>query len=81
MLGQIWAPKKFFVVLSLLDVRRCRKLHYMQFQGKSMIQTQHGEKPHFDSNLLRKFFLGLKNLASSVTRYHGQLSSCTISKI
>ena len=27
------------------------------------------------------FFFFLKNLAPSVTRYHGQLSSCTIEKI
>ena len=59
--------------------------HCIQFQGKLMIQTQeNGEKPHFgpDLGLLgpksgREFFF-LKNLASSVTRYHGQLSSCTI---
>ena len=31
-----------------------------------------------DVHLAAKFFL--KNLASSVNRYHGQLSSCTISK-
>ena len=61
--------------------------HCMQFQGKLMIQTQeNGEKAHFGSDLgpldlnsgrENSFF---KNLASSVTRYHGQLSSCTISE-
>ena len=51
-----------------------------------MIQNQqNGKKPHFrhdlgplDPNSNRDFF-SPKNLASSVTRYHGQLSSCTIS--
>ena len=37
----------------------------MQFQGKLIVQTQ-------------EFFF--KNLVSSVTRYHDQLSSCTISE-
>ena len=61
--------------------------HCMQFQGKLMIQTQeNGKKPNFGPNLSplnrnssRQFFFR-KNLASSVTRYHGQLSSCTISQ-
>ena len=51
-----------------------------------MIQTQeNGEKPHFgpdlgllDPNSGRQFFF--KILASSVTRYYRQLSSCTISE-
>ena len=49
-----------------------------------MTQTQeNGEKPHCGPDLglmvstsSHDFFF--KNLASSVTRYHGQLSSCTI---
>ena len=58
----------------------------MQLQGKLIIQTQENdEKPHFGPELdplgrnlgLKSFF---KNLPSSVTRYHGQLSSCTISE-
>ena len=57
----------------------------MQLQGKLMIQTQeNGKKPHFwphlgslSQNSGCHFFL---NLALSVTRYHGQLSSCTISE-
>ena len=52
-----------------------------------MIQTQqNGEKPLFrpDLHLLgpnssHKFFF-FKSLVLSVTRYHGQLSSCTISE-
>ena len=51
-----------------------------------MIQThENGEIPHFGpdrgplgSNSGRQIFF--KNLASSVTRYHGQLSSCTVSE-
>ena len=59
--------------------------HRMQFQGKRVIQTQeNGEKPHFgldlgslDPNLGRQIFF--TNLTSPVIRYHGQLSSCTMS--
>ena len=51
--------------------------HYVQFQGKLMIQIQeNNEKPHFgpdlglmDPNLGRNFFF--KNLTVSVTRYYG----------
>ena len=55
----------------------------MQFQEKLMIQTQeNGEKPQFRPDLgpfrPPKFFF--KILALSVTRYHGQLLSCTISE-
>ena len=46
--------------------------HCMQFQGKLMINFWPDLGP------LGPNFL--KNLASLVTRYHGQLSSCTISK-
>ena len=61
---------------------------YMQFQGKRMIQTQdNSEKPHFGTDLgwlggsqKSFFFFFFKNLASSVARYHGQLSSSTISE-
>ena len=61
--------------------------HCMQFQGKHMIQTkENGKKPHFRPNsgslgpnsACQIFFF--KNLALSVTRYYGQLSSCTISE-
>ena len=60
----------------------------MHVQGKLLIQTQeNGKKPHVGSDLGLlgpnsgcKHFFFFKNLASSVTRYHGQLSSCTISK-
>ena len=58
--------------------------HFMQFQGKLMNQTfENGKKPSFGSdfgpNSDRRFFFK-KNLASSPTRYHGQLSSCTVSE-
>ena len=52
-----------------------------------MIQTQEiGEKPHFGPDfgqlgpkLVCKIIF-FKNLASCITRYHGQLLSCTISE-
>ena len=58
--------------------------HCMQFEGKLMNQTgENGKKPCFGQdcgpfgpNLGHHFFFS--NLASSVTRYHGQPSSCTI---
>ena len=54
----------------------------MQFKGKLMNQTsENGKKTNFGSdfrpNLGHQFFFP-KNLASSVTRCHGQLSSCKI---
>ena len=62
----------------------------MQFQEKGIIETQeNGEKPNFGPDLGP---LGPnsgrfpppppppKSLALSVTRYHGQLSSCKISE-
>ena len=59
----------------------------MQFQENNMIQTQeNGEKPHFGPDLspLSPNSCHLppppqKNMASSVTRYHDQLSACKIS--
>ena len=69
----------------MLDI--VESYHCVQFQDKLMIQTQENDnKPHFrpdlgplGSNSGRKNCF-LNNLASSVTRYHGQLSSCTISE-
>ena len=53
--------------------------HCMQFQGKLMIQTQeNSEKPPFGPKFGPQIFF-YKNLALSVTRYHGLLLSCTIS--
>ena len=54
-----------------------------------MIQTQlNDKKPHYGPDLgqlcpnlsCQSFFFFFKNLASSVTRYHGVLRSCTISE-
>ena len=60
--------------------------HCMQFKVKFMIQTQeNAKKIHFGPDLGplgpnsgHQFFF--KNLTLSVTRYHGQLSSCKISE-
>ena len=68
----------------MLDI--VENYHCMQFQGKLMNQTvENGKKPIFGSdfgpfaqNSGRQTFF-FKNLAPPVTRYHGQLSSCTIS--
>ena len=53
--------------------------HCMQFQGKLMNQTSFGlDFGSFGPYWAARLFF--KNLASPVTRCHGQLSSCTISK-
>ena len=53
----------------------------MQFQGKHIIQTHESdEKPHFAPDLIWSANSLFKNLLSSVTRDHNQLSSCTISE-
>ena len=60
--------------------------HHIKFQRKRMTQTQeNGEKPRFGPdlgtlgpNLSCQFFF--QKLALSVTRYHGQLTSCKISE-
>ena len=62
--------------------------HFMQLQGKLIKLTEeNGKKPifgpilvHLAQNSGHQFFFVFKNLAPSVTRYHGQLSSCTISE-
>ena len=79
-IGQIWASKIFFVGLPLLGLDFVASYHSMQFQEKRTIKTQeNGKKPHFGPKFgSSNFFL---NLASSVTRYYGQLSSCTISEM
>ena len=61
--------------------------HCMQIQGNLMNQIcENGKKPSsgpnfglFGPNLGHQIFF-FKNLALSVTRYYGQLSSCTISE-
>ena len=62
--------------------------HCMQFQGKLMNDTWKNKKktPSFGPNFgpfnpnsgCQNFFFLVKILALSVTRCHGQLSSCTI---
>ena len=63
--------------------------HYMQFQGKLMNQTWENSKKNLVLGLIlaylakiwaTNFFFSQKNLAPSVPRYYGQLSSCTISE-
>ena len=81
-------------ILSMLYV--VASYHCMQFQGKLMNQTwEKCRKPNFGLILARfgpnlvpqNFFSWVlpilfffKNLALSVTRYHGQLLSCAISE-
>ena len=74
----------FSLILPLIDVRHCCKL---SFQGKLMIQTWEIDKktsvwacfrpvePKF--GIRKKNFFFFKDLASSITRYHGMLSSYT----
>ena len=61
--------------------------HCTQFQRTLMKQTrENNKKPSFEANFgplglisgRQNFFF--KNLAPSVTRYHGRLSSCTMSE-
>ena len=67
--------------LPLLDIRHCRKLSLYSISKKTQ---ENSEKPHFgpdlgplDLNSGRYFFF---NLASSITRYHGELSTCKTSE-
>ena len=79
-LALIWVPRFFFVGFT-------SSYHCMQFQGKIINQTWENDKKNqtsFGPDLARlaqfwPVFL-FKNLALSTTRYHGQLSSCTISE-
>ena len=75
---QIWAPKSFFSkILLLLNVRHCCKLAMYAISKKTnklnLRKQQKFVPPIF-------FFFFFKNLALPVTRYHAQLSSCTISE-
>ena len=68
--------------LYMLDI--VASYHCMQFQGKLKNQTwETGKKPYFWAWFWPKFgppIFFFKNLTLSVTRNHGQLSSCTISE-
>ena len=77
----------FLWVLSLLDVRHCCKLSLYAIPRKTNYPNQgNSEKPQFGPNLgllgpnLGRHHFFLRNLASSVTRYYGQLLLCTISE-
>ena len=59
----------------------------MQLQGKVINQTQKMAKNLVTGSILvdlvqirANLFFSFKNMAPSVTRYYGQLSSCTISE-
>ena len=82
-LAQIWPPKNFQQVLSLLDFRNCRQLSMYAILAKK-------SDPNVNK-MAKNLILGLnqvhwaarfffKNLAPSVTRYYGQLSSCKYQK-
>ena len=87
-LAKIWAPKLCSWVLPLLDVRNCYKLlllSYVISRKDYHLNTRKCWKTSFWA-LFRpvgpKFgslYFFKKTLPHSVTGYHGQLSSCTIS--
>ena len=90
-LSQIWAPKTFSWVLPLLDVRHYRKLSPYAISRKTYVpNTRKWQKTSFciwfrpvgfkiGPPFFFFFFFFSRNLAFSVTRYRGQLSSCKIS--
>ena len=65
--------KKIGGVLPPLDVRYCRELSLHAIFRKM-------KNPNSVKWWETSFFIFFKNLTSSVTRYHVQLSSCTISE-
>ena len=68
------SPKKFFLwVLPPLDVRYCRKLSLHAIFRKM-------KNPNSVKWWETSFFILFQKPASSVNRYHVQLSSCTISE-
>ena len=78
-LAQIQTPKILWRVLPLLVVRHCSKLSLYAISRETNESKNLVPGPilvHLAQIWATIFF---KNLASSVTRYHGQLSSCTIS--
>ena len=76
----------FLWILPLLEIGHCCKLSLYAISRKTNEPTwENGKKQSFehdfspfDPNSDPQFFF--HNLTSSVTRYHGQLSSCTISE-
>ena len=87
LLTQIWIPKFFLWIWPLLDVRHCCKLSLYAIARKTNEPNlRNGKKPsfgiltHLAQIRVANVFSPPKYLAFSVTRYHGQLSSCTISE-
>ena len=88
-LVQVWAPKFFPWILLLLDVRHYCKLSMHATKRKTYESNlRNWQKKKLDSGVFLahltqiwdvKFFF-LQNLTQSVTRYHGQLTSFTISE-
>ena len=83
--AQFWAPKFFFVVLPLPDVRNCYKLSLYAISRETnesnlrKWQIVSGPILAYLAQIWATIFF-FKNLPSSVTRYHGQLSSYAISE-
>ena len=87
-LTQIWAPKFFFSwILLLPEGRNCCKLSlYVNSRKTIEPNLRKWQKSQFRTRFWviwpnfrpPKYFF--KNLAWSITRYHGQLSSCAISE-
>ena len=82
-----WAPKCLLWDLPLLDNRYCHKLSSYVISTKTYNpNSRKCQKTHFGTDLGRlgqnsgHQNLFFKSLALSVTRYHGQLSSSTISE-
>ena len=81
----ILGPQFFLYVLCLLDVRHCSKLLLYAISRKTYDQnSRKWQKTSFWVWFrlvgLLFFFFFFKTLVLSVTRYHSQLSSCTISE-
>ena len=80
-------PKFYLLILPLVEVRHCCKLSfYVNSRKTNEPNLRKWQKTYFrarSESIWPKFRLSIfffKNLASTVTRYHGQLSSCTISE-
>ena len=74
-------PQIFFRwVLPLLVVGHCRKLSMYAIPTKTYDPNSRKWQKNWAQIWATIFFFFFKNLVSSVTRYHGQLSSCKISE-
>ena len=83
-LAQIWPPQFFLQVLPLLVVRYCSKLSSYAISRKTNEPNWRKWQKKLVLGIilvyLAQIFFFFKNLAPSVTKYHGHLSSCTISE-